>query len=162
MTAPMTNQMTATNKPAGATILGLDVGTVRIGVAVARHDVRIAQPLTTLTVGESDSMERLAALAREQQAGMFVVGWPRGLQGQSTGQTHSTEAFAERLRQVSGLPVVLQDEALTSQRAETELQQRGKPFAKADVDALAATYILEDYLENAVTASIGAEGAGHV
>lgn len=158
--------MITTNKPANITILGLDVGTVRIGVAVARHDVRIARPLTTLTVDDPDSdiMTRLTTLAQEQQAGMFVVGWPRGLQGQSTDQTHSTEAFAERLRQASGLPVSLQDEALTSQRAETELAQRGKPFAKADVDALAATYILEDYLTS-TTVGIGAgpeAGVQHV
>lgn len=128
-----------------ATLLGLDVGSRRIGVAVARADVRIAQPLCTLDAVDAP-LERIASLADEHQAGLIVVGWPRGLDGQTTDQTRTVEAFVTELKAKLSLPVELQDEALTSQKAETELTQRGKPYDKADVDALAATFILEDYL----------------
>lgn len=126
-------------------LLGLDVGSVRIGAAIARADVRIAQPL--VTVDNNDQVfETIAALITEHGVTAIVVGWPRGMQGQTTEQTKYAEAFVEALRQRVNLPVHLQDEALTSQKAETELRNRHKPFDKAAVDALAAAYILDDYL----------------
>lgn len=129
----------------GGALLGLDIGSQRVGVAVARAGVRIAHPLTTLQAGASVH-EAIAALAREHQVEAVVAGWPRGLAGQHTVQTEATEQFVDRLRALTAVPVILQDEALTSQKAEAELRARNKPFAKADVDALAATYILEDYM----------------
>jgi putative Holliday junction resolvase len=126
-------------------ILGLDVGSVRIGAALARSDVRIAQPLTVLQNGP-EIFQAIRSLIAEQQVTDIVVGWPRGLEGQETAQTKSTEAFVDALRQQVSQPVYLQDEALTSHKAETELRDRKKPFAKGEVDALAATYILEDYI----------------
>jgi len=75
-----------------------------------------------------------------------VVGLPRGMQGQHTAQTAEAEAFAKSLRAQSGLPVHMQDEAVTSKQAEDELKGRGKPYGKGDIDALAATYILQDWL----------------
>jgi putative holliday junction resolvase len=68
------------------------------------------------------------------------------MDGQETQQTRDTERFVSLLRDKTGLTVHMQDEALTSQKAEAELQARHKPYQKGDVDALAATYILEDYL----------------
>ena len=75
-----------------------------------------------------------------------MVGLPRGLEGQSTAQTSEAEALAGSLRERFGLPVHMQDEALTTKHAEVELRSRGKPYVRADVDALAATYILQDWL----------------
>lgn len=126
-------------------ILALDVGAVRVGVAVARLDVRLPQPLTTLD-NNSEIFGRIIDLAHKSEVDEVVVGWPRGMDGQETQQTRDTESFVEQLQQKTGLTVHLQDEALTSQKAEAELQSRRKPYQKADVDALAATYILEDYL----------------
>lgn len=126
-------------------ILALDVGEKRIGVAAADAQVRFAHPLTTLK--HSDTIwQELAALAKEQSASLIIVGLPRGLEGQSTAQTARAEAFMGQLQAKLGLPVQPQDEALTSVKAEAELNARGKPYAKGEVDALAATYILEDYL----------------
>lgn len=140
------------------TLLGLDVGAQRVGVSLARLDVAIPQPLTTLDATDSIH-DRIAGLVDEHQSAAIVVGWPRGLAGQSTGQTQTVESFVEALRQVVDVPVHLQDEALTSQKAEAELSARRKPFTREDIDALAATYILEDYIADA-----GAGGlvAGHV
>ena len=75
-----------------------------------------------------------------------MVGLPRGLDGQNTAQTALTLAFVEQLKTFVGLPVKLQDEALTSVLAEKELTSCRGSYKKADVDALAATYILDDYL----------------
>jgi len=127
-------------------ILALDVGEKRIGVAVADAKVRFAHPLTTLANTEK-IWEELAALVDEQQCGLIVVGLPRGLNGQETAQTKASEVFMQRLRANLGLPVRAQDEAATSLKAKEELEARGKPYAKGEVDALAATYILEDYLQ---------------
>lgn len=85
-------------------------------------------------------------MAREQLATVLVVGLPRSLEGNDTAQTAETRAFARRLENTLELPVYLQDEALTSQKAEEELRARGVPYNKAEVDALAATYILSDFL----------------
>jgi putative holliday junction resolvase len=126
-------------------IVALDVGTVRIGVALARSDVRIASPLTTLD-NTSEIYSTVANLLAEQQATKLVVGWPRGLDGQQTAQTDLVEEFVDGLKSHVAVPIYMQDEALTSRKAEAELQARKKPFAKAEVDALAAAFILEDYL----------------
>ncbi len=125
--------------------LALDVGTKRVGVAVARGGVRIASPLTTLT-NDDGFWDSLQAVINTEDIGTVVVGLPRGLEGQDTAQTMYCRQFAENLERRFSLPVILQDEALTSVKAEEELQARGKPFEKGAVDALAATYILEDYL----------------
>lgn len=129
----------------GQTALALDVGAKRIGVAVARLEVGIASPLVTLTNDET-VWERLQQLVDEHDTGTFVVGLPRGLDGQETDQTRETETFMAELRARVGLPVHAQDEAATSLKAEEELKARKKPYGRGDIDALAATYILEDYL----------------
>ncbi len=127
--------------------LALDVGTKRIGVATARADVRIASPLTTLEHG-ADILEQIVKLANDHEVDTIVVGLPRGLNGQTTEQTKLVERFAAQLKNASGKTIVLQDEALTSVKAEIELAARKAQtgYNKSDVDALAATYILEDYL----------------
>jgi putative transcription antitermination factor YqgF len=73
------------------------------------------------------------------------------LQGQETDQTGYVRNFVATLQKEISTPIVLQDEALTSHHAEEELESRGKPYAKGDIDALAACYILEDYLKGLPT-----------
>jgi putative Holliday junction resolvase len=130
-----------------STVLALDVGAQRIGVARALLVTRFAAPLTTLT-HTADIYDVVGKLAKEEDAGVLVVGLPRGLEGQHTAQTRSVEEFAEGLKQALGLPLYYQDEAVTSAQAEAELQARKKPYVKGDIDALAATYILEDFLRD--------------
>lgn len=127
-------------------IVALDIGERRIGVAVANTAARLAAPLTTVE-HNSRVMEELVRILQRQQAIAVVVGLPRGLSGQHTAQTTAVEAFVLQLRQYIDLPIYWQDEALTSKQAEVELQSRHKPFTKADIDALAANYILEDFLK---------------
>lgn len=128
-------------------ILALDVGEKRIGVASARSDTKLASPLTTLTHDEH-VWDNISKLIKEQSAQTVVVGLPRNLEGESTAQTRSVEAFTDQLRGKIAATVHLQDEAVTSVLAEDELEKRGKPYTKADIDSLAATYILEDFLHS--------------
>ena len=131
----------------GATILALDVGGRRVGMALADVEVRFAHPLDTIEYS-SEIFQQIKKIVEKHQVVTVVVGLPRGLDGQRTMQTDGIEKFAIELRQTLRVPVVLQDEALTSVKAESELQAKrgGGAYNKADVDALAATYILEDYL----------------
>lgn len=133
--------MAATN----SSVLALDVGSKRIGIASASLIARLPHPLTTLE-NDDNFFESLKQIINHEDAGTLVVGLPRGLQGQSTDQTRFTEAFALKLKETIGLPVYLQDESVTSEHAEAELRNRGKDYSKGDIDALAATYILDDWL----------------
>ncbi|HVX23730.1 MAG TPA: Holliday junction resolvase RuvX [Candidatus Saccharimonadales bacterium] len=126
-------------------VLALDVGARRIGVAVASETARLAHPVITLHTDDTLWIG-LEQIVEVENVRLLVVGFPRGLRGQVTAQTQAIEAFVTELRQHFPLPIVMQDEALTSKHAEAELQARGKLYTKEEVDALAATYILEDYL----------------
>lgn len=127
------------------TVLALDVGGTRIGVAKADAELKFASPLTTL-INDERIWDRLAELVAEYNVQTVVVGLPRGLQGQETPQTLICRQFAKNLSEQLKIGLELQDEAMTSVKAEEELRSHGKPYEKADIDALAATYILEDYL----------------
>jgi len=131
---------------APSSILGLDVGDRRVGVAAATLEAGLARPLTTLQQDEGFPAA-LEQIVKSENAEALVVGLPRGLDGQVTAQTQAAETFANGLRErYADLTVYLQDEAVTSKKAEAELQARGKPYQRGDIDALAATYILEDWL----------------
>ncbi len=75
-----------------------------------------------------------------------VVGLPRGLDGQETGQTAAARQFCAKVEALPGITAHLQDEAVTTKQAESELRARGRPYSREEVDSLAAVYILEDFL----------------
>jgi len=139
--------MKASTRSDTGSVLSLDVGERRIGVAVADLQARLPRPLTTLDNG-SEVIEQICNLITEHHATVLVVGLPRGLDGQHTSQTGYVETFVKTLEPVVGVPTKWQDEALTSRKAEQELNSRGKPYSKGDIDALSATYILEDFLHD--------------
>ena len=128
-----------------SSIVALDVGGKRIGVATANAVARIAHPLETLDHNET-IMQTIQDLVAREQAAMVVIGFPRNLSGQETEQTRTIQSFGAELEKHIQVPIHWQDESVTSRKAEAELKQRGKPFAKGDIDALAAAYILEDFL----------------
>lgn len=126
--------------------LGLDYGSVRIGVARADSKTKLASPLMTLTQPPRD-FRAIEALITDQAATALIVGLPRSLDGEDTAQTATARKFARELARF-GLPIHLVDEAGTSSVAEERLQATGKPYARADIDAEAAAIILQDYLDN--------------
>jgi putative Holliday junction resolvase len=138
-------------QPIPKSIIALDVGTVRIGIATASYAARMPHPLTTIP-NDDQAIDTIIQILSDEGATHLVVGLPRNLDGDDTQQTQSTRAFAANLASHISTQMHFQDEALTSVKAKEELTARGKLFVKADVDALAATYILEDYLaENGST-----------
>lgn len=128
------------------TILALDVGSKRIGIAASNDVARIASPLLTLNVGDN-VMKDIAELIDKHQATELVIGLPRGLEGQETAQTKYVRNFADKLKQCIDIPMHFQDEALSSVMAEEQLLVKGN-YTKADIDKLAATQILDDFLNN--------------
>ena len=125
--------------------LALDIGDKRIGVAMANSIARIASPLTTLHVDDTID-EQIIALIKQNLINELIVGLPRGLDGQETEQTKKIRDFVERFESKVEIPIHLIDEAGTSLKAKEELALRKKGFIKEDVDSLAASYILEDFL----------------
>lgn len=123
----------------------LDVGEKRIGVAVADTAVRIAVPFTTLLV-DGTEIEAINEILIKENADTLVIGYPRNQLGESTAQTSYVEQFAQKLED-SVATIVFQDESLTSVMAEDQLKAHKKPYSKADIDAQAAAIILQDYLE---------------
>ncbi|MEI7682713.1 MAG: Holliday junction resolvase RuvX [Candidatus Saccharibacteria bacterium] len=128
-----------------ARIVALDVGKKRIGVASANVIARLASPLTTLDVSDNIIEDIKQLLARET-AQALVIGLPRNLQGEDTDQTRTVRQFAAGLEKQISIPIYWQDEALTSHLSKERLKVSQKTYQKGQVDALAATYILEDYL----------------
>jgi putative Holliday junction resolvase len=129
-----------------SSILALDVGDKRVGVAITSRAARLPRPLTTLERGEK-FLDRLREVIMSESVDTIVVGLPRNLDSQHTAQTVAIESFTDKLSaEFKNLKIYSQDEALTSHQAETELQGRGKTYQKADIDSLAAVYILEDWL----------------
>lgn len=133
--------------PATNVYVALDIGEVRIGVASNPSGVHIAQPRGVIA-NDQNVVVSIKKLISDEHAVALIVGLPRGLQGQDTEQTKYVRDFVHKLQDSISVPIQWQDEAMTSVHAEEELSSRGKPFEKSDIDALAATYILQDYLQS--------------
>lgn len=127
-----------------ANIVALDVGTKRIGVAVADSVVPIAMPLETVDV-DGTEIDAIKRIVEDRHAEKVVVGYPRNQSGDATDQTAISETVGRKVATFA--EVVYQDESLTSIMAEDRLKAAGKPYTKGDIDAAAATIILQDYLE---------------
>lgn len=126
-------------------IIALDVGEVRIGVAMANLTTRMSQPWGVIEHSKN-ATDIINSLLAEHDIIAVVVGLPRNLEGQETPQTKFVRTFVGELKQKVRLPFYFQDEALTSVQAKKELKQRKARYNKGDVDALAATYILSDFM----------------
>lgn len=127
-----------------ANLLALDVGTKRIGVAAADSALPIAIALTTIEV-DGNEIEAITKMITDRSVETVIIGYPRNQAGDPTEQTAISEDFAMKL--VTPATIVFQDESLTSVMAEQRLKASGKPYQKADIDAMAAAIILQDYLE---------------
>lgn len=129
-------------------IIGLDVGTKRIGVAKADTSVRIAIPNGYVLVNGQEIPEILR-IARLNDTNFFVVGLPRSNDGNETAQSAYVRKFADTLAaSMPGARIYFQDESLTSVVAEERLKKRKKNFEKGEIDAEAASIILQDFIEN--------------
>lgn len=163
--------LTPKNQAKPATILALDYGRARIGLAIANAEARLAKPLATLErINRNEDMRRLRELAREQGVTQIIVGLPLRLDGSHGEMAEEASRFAERVRKQIGLPVEMVDERLTTWEAERLLEEQGgrvmkpptrmtsgkdlhtlkrkpKTEGKMSVDALAAAVMLKEYLQ---------------
>ena len=134
-------------------ILGVDYGERRVGLALSDPSAMIASPLPTLKrrKGKRPPVAPIARLAEENEATEIVVGLPLTLEGNDSDWTREVRDFAAALADRTGLPVELQDERMTSVRAERAVRSLGlskeKREEKERIDAAAAVLILQAYLD---------------
>ena len=129
-------------------IIGLDVGTKRIGVARADSVTRIAVPSGFISVDGTEWTE-IAKLAKLYSTNWFVLGLPRSNEGNETKQSLYVREFSKKLLQnLPDAKIRFQDESLTSVEAEERLKSHKKTYEKGEIDAEAATIILQDFLES--------------
>ena len=132
------------------TVLGVDPGTRRVGVAVADLETRFARPLEVIDVGDQEPVERILALAEEHGATTIVVGKPVGLSGIAGPAVEAQRRFVEDLRAATDLEVTEHDERLTTVVAEAGMRASGATAKarKALRDAVAAQVMLQGYLDS--------------
>ena len=131
-------------------ILGVDYGTVRIGLAVSDPDRKIAFPLDTYTRRSKDSdAAYFRALLESEPIGQIVVGLPIHLSGREGQKAAEARTFAKWLGDVTRLPVAFADERFTTVEAESALWQAGLTHKKrkARRDKVAAQMLLQAYLD---------------
>ena len=128
-------------------VLGVDVGTVRVGIAVSDASGTVASPHATLPAGD-DLIDRLTDLTHDLACETVVVGLPRGMSGRDTASTQMAREVAHQLTQ-RGLDVQLWDERLSSAEAERVLLDAGRRRSqrRTERDRVAAAIMLQGWLD---------------
>ncbi|EPU97970.1 Holliday junction resolvase RuvX [Streptococcus agalactiae] len=134
-------------------IMGLDVGSKTVGVAISDPLGFTAQGLEIIKIDEESGnfgFDRLAELVKEYEVDKFVVGLPKNMNNTSGPRVEASQAYGDKITELFNLPVEYQDERLTTVQAERMLVEqadisRGK--RKKVIDKLAAQLILQNYLD---------------
>ena len=132
-------------------ILGLDVGDVRIGVAISDELGFAAHPLCTIKrKSRKTDLAAICDLINVHKVEAVVIGFPLMLSGEIGVQAEKVQKFANRLKQEARIPIHLCDERLSTVEAENILRDVGKPRKKRRhvIDQVAAVVILDEYLNN--------------
>ncbi len=131
-------------------ILSVDYGDVRTGVAVCDKFEMLASPVGVITERNAEILaDKIKDIAAQKKAQKIVMGLPKNMDGTEGFRAERCKEFSELLKEKTGLPVVLQDERLTTVSAHNILNEtntRGQK-RKAVVDAVSAVLILEDYIQ---------------
>lgn len=131
-------------------IMAVDLGEVRTGIAYSDEGQLFAFPKTVITERNREKLlQQVAQTAKELKAGRIVVGLPRNMNGSAGFKAQECTEFAQKLGVLSGVECILWDERCTTviaHRALNATNTRGKK-RRAVVDAVAATLILENYLQ---------------
>lgn len=137
-------------RPNNARILGLDVGTKRIGLALSDTSLMIASPFQTI---ERDGFKKTAKvlqeIIQEYHIILLVVGLPKHMDGMEGAQAQSTRQFIEHFKQFYPIPVMFWDERLTSVEAERRMLEADVSRRKRamHIDQIAASIILQNFLQ---------------
>lgn len=138
-------------------VLGVDVGTRRIGLAWGDTEVKLASPLEAV-FNDGEALDKITQLAARMNVSTIVVGLPRNNNGEETEQSKFSRQFADDLgdtlaiKSLDNINIVMQDESLTSIKAEDMLRSDKRHFNEkmlrdGTLDSQAAVVILTDYLE---------------
>ncbi|EFR44314.1 Holliday junction resolvase RuvX [Streptococcus pseudoporcinus] len=134
-------------------IMGLDVGSKTVGVAISDPLGFTAQGLEIIKIDEANQafgFDRLSELVAQYKVSQFVVGLPKNMNNTSGPRVEASQAYGQKIQELFKIPVVYQDERLTTVEAERMLIEqadisRGK--RKKVIDKLAAQLILQNYLD---------------
>lgn len=128
-------------------ILAIDFGSRVIGLAITDELQLTARPLSTIP-SKKDAAARIRALCEEYEVGTLVIGLPLRLDGTHGDAAQRVTDFISKLQEVLSIPIVPQDERLTTRAADEMLREEGVPWQqrREKLDAYAAAIILEDYL----------------
>lgn len=135
-------------------IIGLDFGSKTVGVAVTDPLGLTVQGVETITRREENKLrqtcQRVEQLIKEYEVTTIVLGYPKNMDDSIGERAKKTEEFKAMLERRTGLPVILQDERLTTIAADEILEESGVPKKerKKVIDKIAATIILQDFMSN--------------
>lgn len=131
-------------------ILGLDYGKKRIGIAISDENQKYAFPYLTLeNKGKNFVFAKIKMITETEKVEKIVMGFPLTLKGKTKEAAQDVQNFASRLKKFLNLPIILEDERLTSQLAGRLLKENPQKKAKqkSTVDQQAAVIILQGYLD---------------
>jgi putative Holliday junction resolvase len=139
------------------TVLGIDLGSKRIGLSVSDESERIALPAGVLeSRGRAADLAAIRSLVRERGVSQVVVGLPLHMSGRAGPEAEAARAFASALADELGLPVETLDERWSTVEAERTLREAGQSRRKrrrGAADTLAATLLLRTFLERRTRAA---------
>lgn len=138
------------NMPAGMRLLGLDLGTKTLGLALSDVRLVIATPMQTI-IREKFTIDvrKLFDIAEKQGVGGFVLGLPLNMDGTDGPRAQSTRSFAQNLIPLTKLPIIFQDERMSTQAVTKTLiaAHASRVERKEAVDKMAAAFILQGALD---------------
>lgn len=144
--------LTSVDIPGTGRILAIDYGSRRIGLAVSDALQMTANALDTKTIlqGSVSFLEELKNICLQENVIGVVVGKPLNMDGSEGEMVRQVKKFADKAKRVTGLPLVLWDERLTTIQAKNTLRAYGKKPSKnkAAIDKLAATFLLQSFLDS--------------
>lgn len=135
-------------------IMGLDLGTKTIGVAISDALLITAQPIETITRKDPDklrkSLARIEELIQQNDVELIILGYPKNMDDSIGERAQFSEMFKEKLERRTGLEVILWDERLTTVAADEVLMESGvrRENRKKYIDQIAAQFILQEYLDS--------------
>lgn len=135
-------------------VMGLDVGSKTVGIAVSDPFGWTAQGVEIIRINEEQGefgYERLAELVQEYEVSRFVVGLPKNMNNSIGPRAEASMAYGQKIEELFHLPVVYQDERLTTVQAERMLVEQAnasRAKRKKVIDKVAAVMILQNYLDS--------------
>ncbi|MCB9030436.1 MAG: Holliday junction resolvase RuvX [Deltaproteobacteria bacterium] len=133
-------------------VLGIDVGDVRVGLALSDEQRKVATPYKTVQKSQGNAEKEILTLIEQRGIDTLVVGLPLNAKGEKTEQCQKVEAFCLRLQKRASITIHFVDEHLTSEAAKERLGLSGAKAQAAHkkglIDSVAASIILQEYLDS--------------